>query len=532
MIWKPLCKWCMMYITKKTLQHQGDCTMATRNCQVCLPINIEKLIDPDDEVVTLEEVCEELDFSSLKRRFKHNIYDCETMLKIVVYGYICGIFSSRPIETACRRDINFMWLLEGMPVPDHNTIARFKKEAKEEIQELFYQVVAFLHNKDEISYVNVFIDGTKIEANANKYSFVWKGSIEKFNRSNEEKIAAFRSDYNTRYKKHFKKISTIKKHIEQDIDKQGVVLVSGKGKHKTQLQRDYETLLSLLAKRKQYQKDLATFGDRKSFSKTDEDATFMHMKEDHMKNGQLKAGYNVQIAVDSEYIVNVGVFSDRTDVNTLIPFLKSTSKNVFNYQKIVADAGYESEENYVYLSKHNQMSYIKPQNYKQLKKNQHPYSRYNFSYIPEKDLFVCPEGNEMYPTQTKISKSKTGYQSEKTIYTTDKCNDCPNRDKCTKSKYGRQIQQSKVFEQFRIESLKNITTEEGILLRMNRSIQVEGAFGVIKQDYNFRRFLTRGKSNVVTEMFLLCLAYNIKKYNHKQRDKRTKTYLFKKDDAA
>ena len=265
-----------------------------------------------------------------------------------IYGYICGIFSSRPIETACRRDINFMWLLDGMPVPDHNTIARFKKEAKEEIQELFYQTVAFLHNKDEISYANVFIDGTKIEANANKYSFVWKGIIEKFNRSNEEKIAAFRLDYNTRYKKHFKKISTIKKHIEQDIDEQGVVLVSGKGKHKTQLQRDYEMLLSLLAKRKQYQKDLATFGDRKSFSKTDEDATFMHMKEDHMKNGQLKAGYNVQIAVDSEYIVNVGVFSDRTDVNTLIPFLKSTSKNVFNYQKIVADAGYESEENYVY----------------------------------------------------------------------------------------------------------------------------------------------------------------------------------------
>ena len=141
--------------------------MVTRNCQVCLPINIEKLIDSDDEALTLEEVCEELDFSSLKRRFRHNIYDCETMLKIVAYGYMCGIFSSRTIETACRRDINFMWLLDGMPVPDHNTIARFKKEANEEIQELFYQTVAFFHNKDEISYANVLIDGTKIEANAN-----------------------------------------------------------------------------------------------------------------------------------------------------------------------------------------------------------------------------------------------------------------------------------------------------------------------------------------------------------------------------
>lgn len=503
-----------------------------RECQLSLPINIEKIIASDDEVFTLEEICEELDFSSLKRKFTSSRYDPVTMFKIIVYGYMCRIYSSRAIEKVCRRDINFMWLLDGMPAPDHNTIARFRKAITEETKELFYQVIDVLHSKSEIGYANVFIDGTKIEANANRYSFVWKGSIEKYNQSNEEKLKAFLLDYNTRYKKHFKKISTVKNHIEKDIDRYGVVFVSGKGKRKTQLQRDYETLMSLLEKRRKYQDYLKTFNERKSFSKTDNDATFMRMKDDHMRNGQLKAGYNIQIAVDSEYIVNAGVFSDRTDVNTLVPFLDDITDKVHKYKEIVADAGYESEENYVYLNKGNQTSYIKPQNYEQLKKKQSKYSRYNFNYIHERDIYVCPEGNEMYPTQTKTSTSASGYKSEKTIYTTDKCMDCPNKSKCTKSKNGRTIQRSKIFEEFRQQSLTNITTEKGILLRMNRSIQVEGAFGVLKQDYNFRRFLTRGKDNVTTEIFLLCLAYNINKYNHKLRDKRTQTYLFKKETAA
>lgn len=331
-----------------------------RECQLSLPINLEKKNANDNELFTLEEMCEELEFSRLKLKFRSSRYDSVTMFKIIVYGYMCGIYSSRGIEKTCQRDINFMWLLDDMPVPDHNTIARFRKAIMKETKELFYQVIDVLHSKSEISYSNVFIDGTKIEANAKRYSFVWKGSTEKYNQNNEEKLKAFFSDYNTRYKEHFKKISTAKKHIEKDIDKYGVVFVSGKSKQKTQLQHDYETLMSLLEKRRKY---LKTFNDRNSFSKADNDATFMRMKEDYMRNGELKAGYNIQIAVDSEYIVNTGVFSDRTDVNTLVPFLDDIADKVHKYKEIVTDAGYESEENYVYLNKENQTSYIKPLDY-------------------------------------------------------------------------------------------------------------------------------------------------------------------------
>ena len=503
-----------------------------RKCQLTLPINLEKIIATDDEVFTLEEICEELDFSALERKFRKSIYNPITMFKIIVYAYMCGVYSSREIEKACRRDINFMWLLDDMPVPDHNTIARFRKAIFEETKELFYQLVALLHEKKEIGFTNVFIDGTKIEANANKYTFVWKENTKRYNVQNEEKIADFIIDYNQRYKKNLKKIETVKNHLEKDIEKYDIVLVSGKGKHKTQLQRDYEKVNELLKSREKYAEQFLTFAGRSNYSKTDTDATFMHMKEDHMKNGQLKPGYNIQIAVDSEYIVNTGTFSNRADTLTLIPFLKDTNEKVHKYKEIVADAGYESEENYVFLNKEGQISFIKPLNYEQLKKKQSKYHHSNFQYIVEKDIFICPEGNEMTFEYLKNVKSASGYVSEKKVFKTDQCLNCPNRENCTTAKDGRRnIEYSPLLEKYRKTSLANITSKHGTELRVNRSIQVEGAFGVLKQDYHFRRFLTRGKENVSTEMLLLCFAYDVNKYNHKQRDKRTQTYLFKLDAA-
>ena len=253
------------------------------------------------------------------------------------------------------------------------------------------------------------------------------------------------------------------------------------------------------------------------------------MKEDHMKNGQLKAGYNVQIGVDSEYIVNMGIFSERSDQLTLIPFLEDTKSKVGKYKEIVADAGYESEENYVYLNKQQQDSYIKPSNYEASKKKiKNKYATQNFIYNTDEDTYLCPENQILKPVEIKKSKSKSGYVSEKTIYSCKECENCPYRTLCTQSQTGRRIQRATIFTKFRNESLKNITTEKGILLRMNRSIQVEGAFGVLKQDYGFRRFLTRGNENVKIEMLLLCFAFNINKLHKKTIKKRRNTHLFEK----
>ena len=143
-------------------------------------------------------------------------------------------------------------------------------------------------------------------------------------------------------------------------EKSGVKFVHGSGRRKAPEQRAYEKLYALLAKWEDYEKKLFTMGNgRNSYAKTDPDATFMHMKEDHMRNGQLKPGYNVQIAVNSEYITGVAAFPNRTDSGTLRPFLRRLEqKHGKRYRDVVADAGYESLDNYLYLEENGQTSFI------------------------------------------------------------------------------------------------------------------------------------------------------------------------------
>ena len=521
-------------IAKKTKITVKDCTPKMRKKQLFLPLNLEKIIEPNQSVRTLDEICEQLDCSKLNRAYtrKRGLESAtpEAMFKILAYGYMTGNYSSRKIEEACKSNINFMWLLDGAKAPDHNTIARFRTGRLQNIiEELFAQLVARLSSLGEIELKNLFVDGTKIEANANRYSFVWKKTVEKNGTKLEEKINLLLEELNKKYKRSFWNIYEAQKYLLNQKEKFNIEFVSGKGKHKLPLQRDYESVEVYVEKAEKYSEYNNIFAGRNSFSKTDKDATFMHMKEDHMKNGQLKAGYNVQIGVDSEYIVNVGIYSERSDQLTFIPFLEDTKEKIGKYKEIIADAGYESEENYVYLNEQQQDSYIKPSNYEVSKnKSKNKYATQNFIYNIDEDTYLCPEKQILKPVETKKSKSKTGYVSEKTIYGCNECENCLHRTLCTQAQNGRRIQRAKVFTKFRNESLKNITSEKGILLRMNRSIQVEGAFGVLKQDYGFRRFLTRGNENVKIEMLLLCFAYNVNKLHNKTIRKRTKTHLFDK----
>lgn len=517
--------------TKNTVK---DCTPKMRRNQLFLPLNLEKIIEPSESVRTLDEICEQLDYTELNKSYlrKRSVESAtpEAMFKILVYGYMTGNYSSRDIENACRNNINFMWLLDGAKAPDHNTIARFRtKRLQKIIGDLFAQLVKKLSTLGEIELKNLFVDGTKIEANANRYSFVWKKSVEKNIAKLEEKINALLEALEEKYKHTFSNIYEAKKYLLTQKEKFKVEFVSGKGKHKLPLQKDYEAIADCTQKVEKYSEYNNTFAGRNSFSKTDKDATFMHMKEDHMRNGQLKAGYNVQIGVDSEYIVNMGIFSERSDQLTLIPFLEDTKAKIGKYKEIIADAGYESEENYVYLNKQHQDSYIKPSNYETSKKKcKNKYATQNFIYNIDEDTYLCPERQLLKPIEIKKSKSKSGYISEKTIYGCKECENCPCRSLCTQAQNGRRIQRAKAFTNFRNESLKNISTKKGILLRMNRSIQVEGAFGVLKQDYGFRRFLTRGNENVKIEMLLLCFAFNINKLHNKTLKKRRNTHLFEK----
>ena len=493
--------------------------MRDRN-QVVLPFNYEKNISERDPVRKLIEICEELDYTELLETYvrtwrKHNPI---TLFEIIVYGYMQGKYSAREIEEACINDIRFMWILNGEPVPDHSTIARFQNKRLEKvIERLFYQLVEKLYEMGEVRFKNVFIDGTKIEANANKYTFVWKKAVEKNDRKLREKIAKELPVIAERYGIYQDiTINECYQILLNQAELINLLFVQGSGKRKTQLQKDIETLGEYLSRLGKYTIQTEICGNRKSFSKTDIDATFMRLKDDAMKNGQLKPAYNVQIGVESEYIVGVGIFSNPTDVNTLIPLLKRMRSHTRRkIEQIIADAGYESRENYMYLKENGQKSFIKPQNYEISKTRRYKNDKYrveNMKYDKEHDIYVCANGEVLFFAYEKEEITTAGYKVKVKYYRNQSCEGCPHMGKCHRSTRGyREIKVSPEFIRDRAESLGNITSEEGNLLRTNRSIQVEGVFGVLKQDFRFRRFLTRGKGKVETQFFLLAFAFNIQK---------------------
>ncbi len=318
-----------------------------------------------------------------------------------------NIYSSRAIERACRRDINFMWLLQGYKAPDHSTISRFRsKYLASCLESLFYQLVKKLKDINEIEYENIFIDGTKIEANANRYTFVWRKAINKNSIKLLSKLELLMAKINNEFICNFKidkenmitSIESVLEFLSELRFSKDINFVYGKGKRKTNIQKYIEELESYRVRQENYEKCNKVFENRNSFSKTDNDATFMHMKDDHMRNSQLKPGYNVQIGVESEYITAVGIFQDRNDTTTLIPFLNNIEEN-FNikYKNVIADSGYESEENYLSLESKNQKYYIKPQTYEKWKKRSFKNDiskRENMTYDEANDEYTCHNGKK------------------------------------------------------------------------------------------------------------------------------------------
>lgn len=505
-------------------------------------MNYEVYIEENDPVIllsdTINEIYQTTDFTKYTKEEYSGKIPEDIMMKVLIYGYMCGAYSSRKIETCCHRDINFLYLLETYEAPDHSTIARFRKNMPETIEAVFYKIVEKLLEKGEISGKNIFIDGTKIEANANRYTFVWKNAVTKNEVKLRAKLPVILAELKENEKIVFPEntevdvmIATLEK-LMKDLN---IEFVSGKGKHKTPIQRSLEKLLEYRERLSKYEHYNSLFNGRNSFSKTDTDATFMRMKEDHMKNGQLKPGYNIQAGVEGEYIIGLDISSERSDVNTLIPFLEKLKKlELFVLENIVADAGYESEENYLYLKANGLNSYIKPSNYEMLKKRGYKlkYGRVeNMEYNADGDYFVCHNGKKLVRTCTRKETTKTGFVSEKAVYRCESCEGCQYKGNCTKAKESKSLSVSHRFLEMRKESHKNITTEFGTQLRMNRSIQSEGAFGVLKQDYSFRRFMMRSKVNVKTEITLLAIAYDIKKLAAKISQKRMGVSFFKLKSA-
>ena len=494
-----------------------------------MPLEIGLRIEEAAPVRLLSQICDGLEYGQLEKAYARNGRKSAVspvhLFKILAFACMNGIYSSRKVEQACRRDIHFMWLLEGHKAPDHNTIARFRTQRLGAVmEELFAQLVKKLAERSEIGFKDLFVDGTKIEANANRYSFVWRKTVETQTAKIEPQIAAHVARVQDEYGFLAGTAEEALRMLTETARRQGIVFVSGKGSRKRQLQRDYELLEGYVERQTKYTEYGKVFRGRNSFSKTDTDATFMRMKEDHMRNGQLKPGYNLQLGVEGEYIVGVDLSPERSDVNALIPLLERMHTNLgCRHEAVTADAGYESEENYAYLQNNGQLCFIKPANYEQQKKRgfrKNGYHRENMPYDLAEDAYTCPMGRRLVREGTLKRKYRSGYEAELSVYACQCCEGCAKKPLCTKAKGNRRIEYSKAFAAFRERTLRDIQTPRGILLRMNRSIQVEGAFGVLKEDYGFRRFLLRGKANVFTEALLMAFSYNVNKLHAKTMQNR------------
>ena len=507
----------------------------------------EIIIAADDPVRLVSAVVERMDIQKIERSYSQdgrNEYPPRILLKVMIYAYMRMIYSSREIERACRENICFMYLLEDKPAPDHNTIARFRSQHLQECEkELLEQFVAMLVKWGFVSLATVFIDGTKIEANANRYSFVWRKSTEKKTAKLKEQIKkelpilkqSLALKWHVPETPQIHHLKKLRKILYAKAEAENLEWVTGKGHRKKPLQKAIETVNAWLEKWKKYTQDLHICGDRNSYSKTDHDATFMHMKEDHMRNGQLKPGYNVNVATSEEFIIGNYISADRNDVHTLIPFTEYLKQ--YKIKQICADSGYESEENYCYFEELKDIALlVKPSNHEQRKTKKYRTDisrRENMAYNAETDTYTCANGKAITFDGIKKTTSQNGFKMETSVYSCKDCAGCPMKEKCIRAcgskkpleERNKVIYVSKRFARQRQEMEKRISTDEGKLIRVNRSIQAEGVFAMTKEDMGFRRFLLRSAVKVEVEWTLLSLAYNVLKLHHKNQTGRLGTGL-------
>ena len=511
-------------------------------------MNLEIIIPSDEPVRLLSAVLEELDYRKLTAtysRFGRIEYSPRLLFKVVLYACCRGIYSSREIERACHENVNFMYLLEGQKVPDHNTIARFRSQhLPDAVEDLLYQMVQLLVKHGEISFEEsaVFIDGTKIEANAGRYTFVWKTATTNKQKNLGEKIATElpllleKAGVGITAPEQItvQQLKRLRRKLYAQKEELKTGFVYGKGHRKSGLQKAIETINSWLERLKRYNLDIHICGERNSYSKTDQDATFMHMKEDHMKNGQLKPGYNVNVATCSEFIIGSYISSDRNDVHTLIPFMKRLRENYegMNIGSVVVDSGYESEENYCWFEAHPETElYVKPSNHEARKHKKYRTDisrRENMFYDEEANTYTCANGKLLKETREKKTHSASGLEITTSIYECSECAGCPLKEKCIRvcgskkplEQRHKVLYVSKRFIEQRETMEAKIASPKGCLLRVNRSIQAEGNFAYVKHDLDFRRFLLRGNVKVAAEWLLFSLALNILKLHHKIQNKR------------
>jgi transposase len=423
---------------------------------ILLPPSLEELIEDNHPVRTVSAVIDRLDLSCLIKRYKPggtSVYHPRMLLKVLVYGYLCNIYSSRKLEEALKQNVHFMWL-SAMSRPDHNTLNRFRSERlKDEIKQIFSQVVKLLASEGHVSLQTAFVDGTKIEARANRYTFVWGRAIKRSKERIEQQLEELWNYTQEVAKEETKDTDPMtftaidRQKVEAVVEQIDRILKKKKIPSRVRQKINYARK-NWPRKLDQYQQQEQILKGRNSFSKTDPDATFMRMKDDHMRNGQLKPAYNLQISTSNQFILHYSTHANPTDTKTLIPHLEGFQSNYGKLpEEVVADAGYGSQENYQYMATQKLKGYVK------------------YNYFDKDRKSKCVTKSESNPELAAI----------------------------------------------RIKTYELLCSERGEKLRKQRCWDVETVFAQLKNNKGFKRYNLRGQNKVEIETGLLALAHNLKK---------------------
>ncbi len=477
---------------------------------------------PENHMVrVIDAVIDRLDISDILSTYRgggNSAFNPKMMLKVLVFAYLSNVYSSRRIEELLKRDIYFMWLA-GMKRPDFRTINYYRgKRLKEGFDAVFTQVVRLLHEEGFVSLKVQYIDGTKIESVANKYTFVWRGSVEKYDARLKAKTQALLRQIE---QNHF--IENQENPVSEELTAEEVAERVGRIREKVDadnLSKEERRALKQIEtdavpRMNRYKAQLETMGSRNSYSKTDPDATFMRMKEDAMLNGQLKPGYNVQISTENQFITNFGIYQRPADTLTMVSYLESfKARYGMQSEEIVADSGYGSEENYEYMFSNGMTPYVKYNMFHVEQRRgyrNNPFRVSNLFYNPDDDFYVCPMGQKMKFVRQEKRYTASGYQQTVSVYRASRCQGCPLRGQCHKSKRDRQIEVNHTLDDYKARARALLTSEQGLKHRSNRPIEPEAVFGQIKECGRFRRLRLKGLTGAKIDFGLKALAHNLRK---------------------
>ena len=502
--------------------------------QLSLELSTQYSPEVNHIVWTIHEFVENLEIHHPYIFGRPREYDFSMLLKLLLYAYSRGIFTSRPIARFAQENLPARWLTQEQ-CPSHETICRFRRsdELAEILTDSFDYFVSFLKKQGFIDD-KVFIDGTKLLADANKYTFVWKKNTIRYEEMNRQQLVTLLNELYDYYGRasipedtrltveDLGEIITVLEvklqDLEQQIESNPKLSPNPNKRERRFLKHRIKQVKERQSKAMNYQKQHETFGSRNSYSKTDKDATFMRMKEDPMRNGQLKPGYNLQVATRNQFFLAYQLFPNPTDTRTLIPFMK-THQTLFEKSSVVAmDAGYGSQPNYEFLedafpklvSLIPYNTYLKEQSKKWREDDN---KVMNWDYDESDDYYIDPKGVRFNFHAYRTRTDKYGYTRQFKEYQADKYDANQNliESALTPKGYLRKININPEWEYYKANQRELLSDPEYRSIYSLRKTDVEPAFGNLKANLGFNRFHVRGIDKVHNEIGLALMAANLKK---------------------